>query len=94
MTVRVKFFATIKEKTGTSETLVDIADGTVGIIIKILSNRYGDEFRKEILLPDGSVRPRVRILLNGVFIDRYSDPLQYAVSDGDAIFLFPPILGG
>lgn len=94
MKVKVKFFATIREATGTSETLVDIKDGTVGSILQILSSKYGDGFREQILDTDGFIKPRVRILLNGSFIDRNSDPLQYPVRDGDTIFLFPPILGG
>jgi len=92
--VKVKFYATIKKATGTSETLVDTKNGTIGDIIDTLIRNYGDAFRKEVLDPDGTIKPHVRVLLNGRFVDRVADPLKRPVSEGDTIFLFPPLAGG
>lgn len=94
MKVRVKSFTTIRNAIGASEIVVDTDGSTVGDIIAVLTREYGDKFREEVLNPDGTVKPHVRVLLNGHFIDQVGDPLRHSVSEGDTIFLFPPTAGG
>ncbi len=93
MKVNVKFYATIKNIAGTAQTTVDTESGTVGDVISALGTRYGDRFREEILNPDGNLRQNVKVLINGLNIDKIA-PLQNQVKEGDTLHIFPPILAG
>lgn len=93
MKVNVKFFATIRNTTNTSETTVDIKGSSVGDVIDTLVTRYGDGFRKEVLESDGNIKKHIRVLLNGNFIDR-NDPLKHPVGEENTLYLFPPVAGG
>ena len=93
MKVNISFFATFRDATGTSQTIVDVEGDTVGDVIDALVMEYGDRFKKEILAPDGNLRRYVKVLLNGNFVDRVV-PLKNPVKEGDTLVLFPPILGG
>lgn len=93
MKVNVKFFATIRNASGTSQTTVDIKGSTVGDVIDALVMEYGDKFKKEILEPDGNLRKYSKVFVNGKPVDR-NFPLKNPVKEGDTLALFPPILGG
>ena len=93
MKVNVRFFATLRNVTETSQTTVNTERGTVGDVINALVIQYGDRFREEILQPDGNIGQYVKVLLNGLNIDRIA-PLQNPVKEGDTLYIFPPIVGG
>jgi len=93
MMVTVKFYATIKEVTGTPEVSVEMEWGTISDVLNILADRYGKDFREIVFNKNGQLSGNTKILLNGTYID-YIDGLDSSVSDGDAIYLFPAIGGG
>lgn len=93
MTVAVKFYATIKNVTKTSEAFVEMEKGTIGDIMNILADKYGKDFREIVLDKNGGISKNIKMLLNGKYID-YIDGLNSPVGDGDAIYLFPAIGGG
>jgi len=90
-TVKVRFYATLREITNTAE--IDIACERcrdVGDVLKVLISKFGDAFEKEIY-EKGDLK--VKILLNGRDIE-FIDKLRSAVSADDVLHLFPPIGGG
>ena len=93
MKLDVRFFASLRNVTGTSQATFDIEGDTVGDAIDALVKEYGDKFKEEILEPDGNIRKYAKVLVNGNFVDRDA-PLENPVQEGDTLVLFPPILGG
>ena len=91
MEVEVKFFTTLRDITKVSRLTLDISGSNIGDVINALVAKFGDKFRQEILMPDGSIY--AKILVNGNFIDRI-DPLRHPVNNGDTVCFFPPAVGG
>lgn len=91
--ISVKFFATIRQAAETSETIVEINNGTVGQVINDLIVKYGGKFGDTILENDGRLKKNIKVLLNGRDID-YINGLDSAIKDKDTIYLFPAIAGG
>ena len=80
MTVRVRFFASLRERLRASEVTREIGSGaTVGELIELLH----DEF------PDLAGSGRVSIAVNAEYVDR-----RHALADGDEVALIPPVSGG
>lgn len=80
MTVRVRFFASLRERLRTSETAQDLAPGaTVGDLVRLLHAAY----------PDLAGSGRVSIAVNAEYVDA-----RHALCDGDEVALIPPVSGG
>lgn len=82
---RIKFFATLREITGTRETNVE-GVRNVKELLELLYNKYGERFRREI-------EGRNMILVNGrniLDLEGYSTPLK----EDDEVAIFPPVGGG
>ncbi|MDP6422928.1 MAG: molybdopterin converting factor subunit 1 [SAR202 cluster bacterium] len=79
--ITVRFFASYREKAGTSETVVDIPDGaTVGD----LTSRLAESF------PDLTSRPiGLVVAVNQEYRDH-----SFGLSDGDEAAVIPPVSGG
>lgn len=87
--VRIQLFATLREKYGRNEVVVD-CDGTLVDAVRKASEILGSEFEGEVFA-DGEVRRDRIILVNGRHV-------QFAktegLEDGTVISIFPPIAGG
>ena len=97
MKVTVKFFATVRQVTQVAQVELELGNShgvTVGDVMELLAAEFGAKFKDEVLKPTGGISENIRILLNGHFIDRKGQPLSYAISDGDTLFLFPLSAGG
>jgi molybdopterin converting factor subunit 1 len=81
MTIRVLFFASLADITGTRETLVDAAD--FADVISVF-----DKFTKDFPSLE-TYRSSVLLALNSEFA-RPETP----VKDGDEVAFFPPVSGG
>lgn len=91
MGVRIEFFATLRESTGTSSLELDCV-GTVGEIIGVLTERFGQTFR-DAVMEGGRIKDMVKILVNGRDV-RELRGLETVVRDGDCVSIFPPVAGG
>ncbi|MHA2406502.1 MAG: ubiquitin-like small modifier protein 1 [Candidatus Hermodarchaeia archaeon] len=89
--VTVRMFTSLRALTGIRETQLEAE--VVQEVIDILSNQFGDKFRKMVLEPDGSLKSYFHVLVNGRHV-RLQQGLQTPLSEGDVVAIFPPIGGG
>ncbi|MFB6106297.1 MAG: ubiquitin-like small modifier protein 1 [Halobacteriaceae archaeon] len=91
MHVEVKFFARIREETGTDATRREFPDGaTVGDVLDAVRETYP---ALDLLDADGDVHGHLNVLRN----DRnvyYLDGLDTPLEDGDTVSIFSPVSGG
>jgi molybdopterin converting factor subunit 1 len=79
MTVRVLFFAYLRERCGTRETTVELPErALVGDVWQVLRHRY-----------PGLAAERLRFAVNRAYVDN-THPLH----DNDELALIPPVSGG
>ncbi len=93
MKVSVRFFTNFRDAAGTSQDTVDVGGNTVGDVIDTLVIQYGDRLRQEIFQPDGNIKPSVKVLLNGSFVNSTA-PLRDVVKEGDTLSFVPAMFGG
>jgi molybdopterin synthase sulfur carrier subunit len=90
--VTVKFFATVREITGTAKIETD-ADDIKGLL-KLLREKYGREFEETVIDTDTQeLKQFFSCMINGKRIELL-DGYETRLSDGDAVALFPPVGGG
>lgn len=81
MHVRLRFFASLREKLRRSEATCSLPDGaTVHDLLDQLSRDYP---------PLADIRRAVRVAVNQEYVD-----LQHALSENDEVALIPPVSGG
>jgi molybdopterin converting factor subunit 1 len=80
VTVRVRLFASLRERLGASELTRDLRpDATAGDLLAALRAEF------PALAGSGSVA----IAVNAEYVDRH-----HALADGDEVALIPPVSGG
>lgn len=80
MTVRVRFFASLRERLRTSEVTREVSAGaTVGELMQLLHQDF----------PDLAGSGRVSIAVNAEYVDKH-----HPLADGDEVALIPPVSGG
>lgn len=92
----VKFFAYYRDPAfaGCKETEWSEKAETVIVLCRQIADRYGDEFRKELLTPDGNgISDRSIVMVNGRRIDFIGGPAA-PLKDTDTILVFPVVAGG
>jgi molybdopterin synthase sulfur carrier subunit len=90
--VTVKFFATVREITGTAKIETD-ADDIKGLL-QLLRKKYGREFEETVIDTDTQeLKQFFSCMINGKRIELL-DGYETRLSDGDAVALFPPVGGG
>ncbi len=88
----MKFFATVREITGTAKIETD-ADDIKGLL-RLLREKYGSEFEETVIDTDTQeLKQFFSCMINGKRIELL-DGYNTRLSDGDAIALFPPVGGG
>lgn len=65
----------------------------MGDLLRDLSRRYGPQFRKWVLTPDGELCEIAILLVNGRDV-RDGLRLETPLSPDDEICIFPPVAGG
>ena len=81
MTVRVRFFAILKDRAGTDAADVELADGaTVAVALDAIATRFAGI---------ASLLPRVAPAVNREYARR-----EQTLNDGDELALIPPVSGG
>ena len=87
--VTVRMYATVRDLSGQREVRLDVVD--VADLVKALSERYGEGFRR---LLDGSDKGECAVLLlNGRNLS-LRDSRALCMHDGDELSVFPPVSGG
>ncbi len=80
MTVRVRFFASLRERLRVSEASRDLPAGaTVEDLLRVLRADF----------PDLAGSGRVSVAVNAEYVDP-----RHALADGDEVALIPPVSGG
>ena len=79
VSVRVQYFAVLREDAGRSEETLETPARTLGDLYDELRARYGF----------GLTRDRVKVVVNEAF-DEWSRPVR----EGDTVVFIPPVAGG
>jgi molybdopterin synthase sulfur carrier subunit len=87
----IRFFAFIRDYTGTKETTADCC-GTLRELLQSLCGRYGRRFRDNILDGD-EISKDIIILVNGRHIE-HLEGLETRLYEKDEISIFPRVAGG
>ena len=78
MSVRVLYFASLRDAAGLESESVDHVDG-LSTLYDTLAGRHGFALR----------RGQVRVAVNGAFV-----PWERELADGDEVAFLPPVSGG
>jgi len=87
--VKIKLFATLRERYGRSEVEVE-CDGTLRDAVEKAAGLLGEDFIGEVF-SDGKPRDDRIILVNGRHIQFLG---EVSLRDGDVVAIFPPLAGG
>ncbi|ACL10918.1 MoaD/ThiS family protein [Desulfurococcus amylolyticus] len=88
--VKIRLFASLREKYGVSEIEVEVESDEFREAIEKAGEILGRDFIDEVLTSEGYRSDRI-ILVNGRHI-QFIEELK--LRDGDVIAIFPPIAGG
>ncbi len=67
--------------------------GSLGELVEILCQKYGEEFRRSIFCPDGSLKSTAWFILNGRRVGT-DNPFSVRLNDGDEMIISSPLLVG
>jgi len=90
--MKVKYFANLRDITGTKEEDWAKPEATVGDLIRDLVARYGHEFERWVM-KDGDLWSLVIILVNGHDV-RQLKRFATVLAPSDVVVIFPPMGGG
>ena len=95
--VKVRFFTSLREIVNKREetlTLLDCTEITVGSVLKLLSEKYGDPFKDYVYdVKTGQPKGFLQFLVNGNSASNLNG-LQTELHDGDVLAILPPVGGG
>lgn len=92
--IKVKFFTLLRLYLGLDEVDVEADQVTVGRLLRLVSDKIGNNLVLEKLLhPDGTLLTGSIVLINGHDV-LHMNKLDTLVSKGDSVSLFTPGGGG
>jgi MoaD family protein len=92
--VEVKFYALLRETTGTRREEVELpAKSSVADLLSLIAEKYREDIARFIYNEEGKIRNYLSFMLNGYSIYGLSGP-NTSLKDGDVLALLPPIGGG
>ena len=92
--VRVFLLSPLRDIVGGGEVEVELHEPSVGALIRMMVERYGDRFKEAIInLATGSLLPYITIMVNGHDIE-FLDKIDTGLKDGDEVLILPPLAGG
>jgi molybdopterin synthase sulfur carrier subunit len=94
MKVEVKFFTSLREITGKKVDQIQLQEAiTVKGLIKVLSEKYGKEFKEYIYDKNGETQEFLSFLIRGKNINKMQG-FETKLKDQDVIAILPPVGGG
>ncbi|MGZ7043922.1 MAG: MoaD/ThiS family protein [Methanobacterium sp.] len=90
--VELKFLARFRDITGEKSLNMEYS-GNLGSLIKILTEKYGNEFKDALFDNNGYLRDYMKVLVNGEDLQAIGG-LDAEVKDNDEIVIFQTIAGG
>jgi len=94
ISVRVKFFTTLREIVGKKEENIDLSGSvTVNALLKQLSKKYGEDFKDYVYDETGNVRGHLQFLINGKSASTLHQ-FKTKLREGDQVAILPPVGGG
>lgn len=92
--MKVHFFATLREITGTKTVEINIAEGaTVGELIEAIVDQY-PAMRDKLLDPEGNLYGHVHVFVNGRDAPYLEQALDTVLKADDVLSVFPAVGGG
>ncbi len=91
--MKIQYFAYLRDCTHISEEQYTKLAPTLRVLLTDLCARYGPEFRRWLLMPDGELSDIAILLVNGNDV-RHTGRLDTPLSPKDTICIFPPVAGG
>ncbi len=88
----VKYYANLRQIAGMKEDSINSDEMTVGQVVDLLCEKYGESFQK-LMLDDGKLRNNVIILINGNNVI-FGKGIKEEIKSGDSVDIFPPVAGG
>lgn len=94
ISVRVKFFTTLREMVGKKEEHMQLSDpATLEALLEQLSKKYGEAFEAYVYDEEGKMRGQLQVLVNGKSVS--GEPrMKTKLHEGDEIAILPPVGGG
>ena len=89
----IRYFAFLRDITRVSEQTWNEPAACVGDLLVALSRRYGPNFRRWVLEPDGQLGQLSIVLVNGRDC-RELHGMATPLKPDDIIAIFPPVAGG
>ncbi len=90
--VKIRFSSALSNVTHTRETVLELGDTTVKVVLDKLVEQYGADFERRIL-DKGEIRRFVNLYVNGEDI-RHLSGLDSPVKGTDEISILPAVSGG
>lgn len=87
----IELLGILQRVAGEPRLVLNVA--SVNELLDALTVRYGDNFRRELIAPDGTLKTGIAILVNGrniVFLQGLDTPLH----ENDKVTIIPPAAGG
>jgi MoaD family protein len=94
--IRVEYLGHIKNIIGSRrEEEVEIkGEASIGDLLRVLSEKYGEPFKKAVYEPKGSdVKSNYIITVNGYLLNQLSG-IETKLKHGDHVILLPVVSGG
>lgn len=89
--MEVELLSFLQRAAGASR--VEMEAATVAQLLAALTSRYGETFRRELMTPEGRLKPGIAVLVNGRNIN-FLQGLDTSLSPGDKVTIVPPAGGG
>jgi MoaD family protein len=89
---KITFHSLFRKITGQKTIVVNDAS-TVRDVIEALSVRYGEDFRRKVISPEGDLNKFVAVFLNNSDV-RTLEGLPTPVREDDVIAFLPAVAGG
>lgn len=94
MNVGIRFFAGLREITGTWTTELELPrQADVNELLRALARTYGKRFTEYVYEPSGRVREHLIFLVNGESIHSRQG-FATDLTNGDILVILPPVGGG
>lgn len=90
--VKIRYSSALSNVTHARETILEIGETTIRVILDKLTEMFGEDFKKR-LLTNGEVSRFVNLYVNGVDI-RYMKGLDTPIKNSDEISILPAVSGG